>query len=457
MNRHILSWRARTVWSLLLLVPALALAQSPYQGIYFGTFQGTADDGEFALIVNDRGHGTLVVYDAVDDTGYIENNVYIRADGSFQFVTRRRAFIHGQVTDSDVSGQYIATGSDGSFSGWREAGEGPFQDVAGYYSGPASIVGAEPWNDLVVNSRLVAIVAADGSAFFLLDRARPLLPWLWPGDFDFGYDFDFEIDLGFGFDLDLGFNSGSPFYGGFGSCRPFHFRRGFGWPFNAGLDYSFRMSFLGFLGFDLDFDFNLPACTGYPAWNPLPAPVFSSGGFVQIEPDGGIQGSLLDGLVLMGRLDPLTARAEGIMSQQQDSESWTGHWEIERRDNSGTNGEEALIAGLTEQSAHRELAGVGDFDGDGAADILWRDYDAGLAIVTLTSAGADAREIQLDAYLGPEWQLGSVGDLDGDGTDDLIWRDHWMGENIAWRIVEAQVAATTSLKALPELNATLQP
>jgi hypothetical protein len=428
------------IWTALLLVPVLALAQSPYEGIYFGTYQGEADDGEFALIVNDRGYGTLAAYDAVDDTGYIENNIYVRADGSFQFVTLQGVHIEGQATATDISGRYFDAGSGGSFTGWRESMEGPLQDAAGYYSGPASIVGAGPWNDNVIDSRMVSIIAADGSAFLLLGRTFAGPAGLWPGDFDYDYDydydfdfdFDFDLDLGFGFDLDLdydinppfhrGFRFNPPFHTGFGSCGPFQPGHWFGWPFNFGFDYSFRVSFLGSV--DLDFSFNLPTCRSYSPWNRFPVPGVSSGGLAQIEPDGNIQATLLDGLALQGSLDPEAGSAEGILFQQQGATSWSGHWEIELRDNP---------SGL---QAAKQFNRLSDVNGDGNADILWRHAVSGNNAVWLME-GSDIEaelplEIQWDPDWDSQWALTDVYELNDDQQPDLLWRHPLTGEIFLW-------------------------
>jgi hypothetical protein len=560
MKRHFLHFQAGPVLAALLLIPTPALAQNPYEGIYFGTFHGLSDDGEFALIVNDQGHGTLAAFDSMDDSGFIEKNIHVRSDGSFRFLTRRGVLIDGQATASDISGRYADDGIEGGFSGLKAAVDGPLQDAAGYYEGPASITGTDPGADWVVNNRMVAIIAADGNAFFLLDRAFPWLGefWLgdydpdfgpgrafpgpdtfWPGVFDFGLDLD--LGLGFGFDLDLDVGHHSAHYPVSGFCRPFQYGRGFrAWPFDFGWNYSFRISLPGPFDLDFDFSYDLPTCNAPWTWNHFPAAVGNSGGMVQIEPDGYIQGTLLDGLALQGYLDTMTAKADGILFQQEGDTDWFGQWEIDRRFTTDTDeavkhsnrlsdlngdgfadiiwhhavtgknaiwlmdGAEILAelplelqgepqtapSSRPEQSGDKQpdlvwrhesnggitvwlsndaepvrfapdpasmIVGAGDFDGDGSMDILWRDYAAGIAMITTSPSEEAPEHIQLAGNLAPEWLLGAIGDLDGDGFDDLVWRNSLTGEYIAWRVVDGQVVEAAPLRPVPDLHWTIQP
>jgi hypothetical protein len=408
------------IWAALLVIPVLAFAQSPYEGIYIGDYQGTRDDGEFALIVDGQGYGTLAAYDAVDDIGYVESNIYIRSDGAFQFTTRRGALVDGQVTDSGVSGSYYASGNyaadtHGSFAGQRSADDGPFQEVAGYYSGLVSYAGF----DFGANDRrLVAIVGADGRAFFLHIPAFTEPVGMLPGVFDFDLDLDLDLDLGFGFGLGFGssFNSHST------GCGPFGF----------GMGYSFSISILGFI--DLDFDYNLPTC-GFPGtWNHSPGPgnffggawngfmshLIDSGGIVQIDPNGTIDAVLLDGLILQGQLDPETGSAEGTLSGHEGSNPPIGHWVIERHDGPGS---------FYAQQHYQQLP---DFDGDGIADILWQQTVTGENALWIMDGAAIEAELPVgmpvEIQTDPEWALALVTEINDDGQSDLVWRHSLTGE-----------------------------
>lgn len=71
-----------------------------------------------------------------------------------------------------------------------------------------------------------------------------------------------------------------------------------------------------------------------------------------------------------------------------------------------------------------QVKGVGDFDGDGHADILWRNTRGQVAIWFM-SAGLRIG----DAYPGGEdpagiWSIKGVGDFDGDHRADILWRDN---------------------------------
>lgn len=78
--------------------------------------------------------------------------------------------------------------------------------------------------------------------------------------------------------------------------------------------------------------------------------------------------------------------------------------------------------------------GLGDFNGDGRDDILWR-HSSGLVINWLgTSGAAFVNNHSVSAMVRTtDWRISGVGDFDGDGKDDVLWRHEngllgmWMG------------------------------
>ena len=75
------------------------------------------------------------------------------------------------------------------------------------------------------------------------------------------------------------------------------------------------------------------------------------------------------------------------------------------------------------------IASVGDFDGDGHADVLWRQPLTGAnAIWPNANPGAAERL----ASARPVWQVGDVLDLNGDSRADIIWRNPTTGANVVW-------------------------
>jgi hypothetical protein len=67
------------------------------------------------------------------------------------------------------------------------------------------------------------------------------------------------------------------------------------------------------------------------------------------------------------------------------------------------------------------VAGLGDFNGDGKADILWRDSSGGVGIWFM-----DGLSIASSGFVGdspPSATIAGVGDFDADGKADILWRD----------------------------------
>ena len=103
------------------------------------------------------------------------------------------------------------------------------------------------------------------------------------------------------------------------------------------------------------------------------------------------------------------------------------------------------------------IQGVADFNGDGKADILWRNVnpsasDAGKLYLWMM----DGPQVVGQGYTGQQadlgWQVQAVGDLDDDGNADIVWRRTGAGPDAGamflWRMDGTTVVGGTYLDSI---------
>ena len=83
-----------------------------------------------------------------------------------------------------------------------------------------------------------------------------------------------------------------------------------------------------------------------------------------------------------------------------------------------------VIANNAFQSPDWQVVAVGDFNNDGKADLVYHNTGLGLTEIQLlnglTPIGGG---VVAPAFSLPEWQVAGVGDFNGDGSNDLVFRD----------------------------------
>ena len=89
----------------------------------------------------------------------------------------------------------------------------------------------------------------------------------------------------------------------------------------------------------------------------------------------------------------------------------------------------------TNANSSWQIAGVGDFNGDGRDDLIWRNTDGTVTNwLGQANGGFAGNWADFDANANSSWQIAGVGDFNGDGRDDLIWRNtngaltNWLGQ-----------------------------
>ncbi len=68
------------------------------------------------------------------------------------------------------------------------------------------------------------------------------------------------------------------------------------------------------------------------------------------------------------------------------------------------------------------IAGIGDFNGDGHSDILWRNTDGPLVDWAMNSS--TIWNSQTVGQVDSSWSIIDTADFNGDGHTDLLWRNN---------------------------------
>src|SRR5205814_1209863 len=112
---------------------------------------------------------------------------------------------------------------------------------------------------------------------------------------------------------------------------------------------------------------------------------------------------------------------------------------------------EGFIRTVADQSW--QVAGIGDFDGDGEDDILWRNSTTGENYVyPMNGLSIKPAEGYLRTVADQNWQVVGSGDFDGDGKADILWRNSATGENYIYLMNVTAIVTEGYLRRVADLN-----
>ena len=96
-----------------------------------------------------------------------------------------------------------------------------------------------------------------------------------------------------------------------------------------------------------------------------------------------------------------------------------------------------------------QMIGVGDFNGDGHSDLLWR-KNTGHNVIWLMN-GTTVRPESGNIYTVADfnWKIIAILDIDGDGKSDLFWRNEATGFNVIWLMDGLNIKASGNTLVVP--------
>ncbi len=119
-------------------------------------------------------------------------------------------------------------------------------------------------------------------------------------------------------------------------------------------------------------------------------------------------------------------------------------WFVDARSTNSANGrfltDEQFITTPVADRNWR-MVGAGDFDGDRKADIAWRNETTGDNAIWLMDGNASKTngERLITRVAGTDWKIATVGDFDGNGKSDLAWRNATTGQSAVWLVDAARL------------------
>ena len=99
-----------------------------------------------------------------------------------------------------------------------------------------------------------------------------------------------------------------------------------------------------------------------------------------------------------------------------------------------------------------QIVGTGDFNNDGKTDVLWRNTSTGQNVVWLMDGVNYGGYAWLLEVADLNWEIVGTGDFNGDGKTDILWRNKGTGQNVVWFMDGATYSSYAELMQVADAN-----
>jgi len=82
--------------------------------------------------------------------------------------------------------------------------------------------------------------------------------------------------------------------------------------------------------------------------------------------------------------------------------------------------------------------------------LLVRNYQTGRNRVVFMNGTQQVGSGMLPSVTDTAWQIGGVGDFNADGAVDIVWRHQATGKNVLWYLAGTQVIASPGLPVVAD-------